>query len=142
LTRAVIDEIVEERAGRQIQLDAPESVHGAWDAGRLEQALYLLLENAAQYGQPDRPILVRLRKNGSEARITVEYEGGSIDDSTIAHLFDRFASRRTPEQRGVGSLGLGLYMTREIVLAHGGSISAKRRPGGGLIVTCTLPLER
>lgn len=142
LTRTVIEEISGEPANRQIQLDAPESLPGEWDARRLEQALYLLLENAAQYGHPDRPIRVRLRTWGDVASIGVEYEGGVVDDSTIAHLFDRFASHETPDQRGVGSLGLGLYMTREIILAHKGSVWAERRRGGGLSVTCTLPRER
>jgi PAS domain S-box-containing protein len=142
VARRVIEEIGSREADARIELDAPDQLVGDWDAGRVEQALYNLLDNAAKYGLPERPILLRLRDQADGASVSVDNEGEPLEEAAIARLFDRYSQAEAREQRPVGGLGLGLYMAREIVLAHGGSITAAGRPGGGLSVTFTLPRGR
>lgn len=139
VARGVIDEVSSRDSSITIHLDAPESMVGTWDAGRVEQSLYNLLDNAVRYGHPRTPIAVHLRDQPNAVAVSVENAGEHLDPETVAHLFERFAPPVAQGKPFAAGLGLGLYMTRAIVSAHGGSISALARPEGGLIVQFTLP---
>jgi PAS domain S-box-containing protein len=98
------------------------------DAGRIEQVVANLLSNAAKYGAPEAPIQLRAEPRADEVEITVRNQGPRVEAATLAALFHRF-------QRGEGGgaqtrgAGLGLYISKGIVEAHGGHIWAESTPG-------------
>ena len=110
----------------------------AGDATRLSQVVLNLLTNAARYA-PDSPrIELRLRREAEEATLEVRDYGPGIPAAALPHLFDRFyqAARRTAED----GLGVGLFITRELVRAHGGAIEVRSSEGEGTTFTVRLPL--
>jgi PAS domain S-box-containing protein len=125
-------------AGCSLRLDAPVPVPGTWDQLRIEQVLINLLSNAFRHA-PGQPVDVRIRQEGGEARLTVEDRGPGIRPEDLERIFGRF--ERAAPARNYGGLGLGLYVSREIAQAHGGSIEAKNREGGGASFLLRLPLD-
>ena len=141
LLRQVVDDFRDPAAaaGSELRLDAPAAVEGCWDRLRLEQVLVNLLSNAVKYGA-GRPISVRLETTGERVRIAVADEGIGIAEQDLARLFSRF--ERAAPVRNYGGLGLGLYISRHIVDAHGGRIEVSSRPGLGSTFAIDLPLDR
>jgi PAS domain S-box-containing protein len=125
-----------EQAGSPVHLHAEAPVTGWWDALRLDQVLVNLLSNAAKYGQ-GRPISVRVEADVERARFIVQDEGIGIPPEALPRLFGRF--ERAVSERHYGGLGLGLYISREIVQAHGGRIEVRSRPGEGSTFVVDLP---
>jgi signal transduction histidine kinase len=95
-----------------------------------------LLSNAVKYGKQN-DVHVRLRGNGSEAILEVVDQGIGIPRDKHGIIFNRF--ERVSEETRVSGLGLGLYITKEIVVAHGGSIQVKSEIGKGSTFTLVLP---
>ncbi|MGH7906171.1 MAG: sensor histidine kinase, partial [Candidatus Binataceae bacterium] len=125
------------RNGGGINLDLPEHLDAMFDQFRLDQVITNLLSNAFQYGE-GRPIDVRLYPVGSTARLIVRDHGAGISAKDQGLIFERFQrGERTCGSRG---FGLGLFITREIVNAHGGKISVDNAPGGGAAFVVELPL--
>ena len=110
------------------------------DAQRLEQVLENLLSNAVKYGAPDAPIVVEARALGAEAEIVVANHGDGIAPEEIPILFNRFFRSHTATHSGVKGLGLGLYIVRGLVEAHGGRIWVDSVPGDVTTFHVTLPL--
>ena len=125
-----------EHAGSTLTVDVPATVVGRWDAARLEQVLSNLLGNAIKYGA-GRPITIELAADADRAVLRVRDRGIGIPPDELPRIFDRFA--RAVSVRNFGGLGLGLYIAREIVEAHGGTIAATSTPGEGATFTVTLP---
>ena len=117
---------------------APVRVLG--DAGRLEQVLMNLLTNAIAYAQSSRQIEVRLRRVGNEAELQVQDTGPGIPPEELPQLFSRFYQATRRNRQGKRGLGLGLYIAREIVTAHGGQIEVESVQGQGTTFTVRLPL--
>lgn len=113
--------------GRQIELELTGDMRGVWDANRLHQLLCNLVLNALTYGALDAPVRVVVAGMQSEVVIAVKNRGPMIERSTLHQIFDPLT--RGPENQDGpgphGSLGLGLYICRGIVTAHGGDISAQ-----------------
>lgn len=109
------------------------------DAGRLEQVFVNLLANAAEYAATSPSIDVTIRRSGSVAVVNVVDHGPGIADDALPLLFQPYT--RLAEKRSAG-LGLGLYLAREIVTAHGGTIEAESRPGEGTTIIVRLPLGK
>jgi signal transduction histidine kinase len=126
------------RAGCAVTLDAAVPVRGCWDAARLEQVISNLLANALKFGA-GQPIEIAVRREGERARVVVTDHGMGIDAAQRERIFDRF-TRAVPATH-FGGLGLGLYLCREIVSAHGGTISVASRLGEGATFTVELPLR-
>lgn len=118
-------------------LRAPDPAVGAWDRARLEQVLTNLLTNALRYGNGG-PTEVRLERRGASVQITVRDEGRGIALADQARIFDRF--ERAISKSEASGLGLGLFITRQIVEAHGGTISVESTFGAGATFTVQLPL--
>ncbi|MFJ1256858.1 ATP-binding protein [Cupriavidus sp. CuC1] len=112
--------------GHGINLEVKGDTKGVWDGRRLQQLLGNLVVNAIKYGAPDEPVRVVVAGDEREVRFEVRNSGRAIEQSTLAQLFDPL--KRAPEhessQTADGSLGLGLYIAREIARAHGGEITA------------------
>jgi predicted ATPase/signal transduction histidine kinase/tRNA A-37 threonylcarbamoyl transferase component Bud32 len=124
-------------AGCQVKIDADQPVAGVWDASRLQQVITNLLSNALKFGAR-RPIEIRVTGTGEVAKLAVRDHGLGIEPGRQAFIFDRF-ERAVPTVH-YGGLGLGLYIARRIVQAHGGDLRVESEPGHGATFTLTLPL--
>ena len=125
-------------AGSPVELACAAPVYGRWDPSRLEQVVTNLIGNAAKFGA-GKPIEIRVDRTGDTARLVVIDHGIGIDPALRPHIFDRF-ERAVPSSR-YGGLGLGLYIARSIVIAHGGTITAQSELGAGSTFTVTLPCK-
>jgi len=135
LLREVAAEFADSHPGR-VEVDAPGPIPGRWDPDRLAQMAANLVGNALRHGDPTAPVRVRARADDAIVRISVHNEGAPIPPEacrTLFQPFQRHASR--------GGLGLGLYISRNIVRRHGGTIEVDSREGHGTTFTVTLPRE-
>ena len=113
-----------------IELVTEGPTHGMWDASRLKQVVGNLIANAAKYGDPGTPVTVRLAGNDHDVLLSVENTGPAIAAAGMQLLFE-------PLRRGAHgdvrtertSLGLGLFIVRQIVRAHGGAVSVSSKDG-------------
>ena len=126
-----------ERSDSRIRVDAAEDVCGRWDRLRLEQVLTNLLSNALKYGE-EKPVSVRVQSDGGTARLEVVDHGIGVAPSDQRRIFERFERGRAT--RGYGGFGLGLWITREIVSALGGTIDVESVPGAGSTFRVDLPV--
>lgn len=126
------------RSGRRLELQLEADVHGRWDRLKLDQVLTNLVSNAVRYGGQG-PVSVTLRREGDEAVLVVADSGIGIAPDDVALVFDRY--HKGTNSRAHGGLGLGLYITRRIVEAHGGTIGVESRLGEGSVFTVRLPLD-
>jgi two-component system sensor histidine kinase MprB len=126
---------VARRTGRQIRVDADDSTIRGRRHG-LERAIGNLLENAAKFDGGDAPIQVHIR----EGRIGVLDRGPGIDSGDAARVFDRFY--RASAARSLPGSGLGLSIVADVAQAHGGTVFAGSRPGGGAEVGFTVGHDR
>ena len=110
------------------------------DAGRLQQILLNLLTNALTHAAASERIDVRLRRVEQDAILQVQDPGPGIEAQHLHHLFERFYQGAGNERREGEGLGLGLYITKELVLAHGGQISVESVAGQGTTFTLTFPM--
>ncbi len=118
--------------------DASKPLYVSGDAGRLEQALLNLLNNAITYAPQSEQIDVWLRRVGNKAEIQVRDYGKGIPAADLPHLFSRFyQAGRSKQSKG---LGLGLYIAHELITAHGGQMSVASEEGKGATFTIRLPL--
>lgn len=138
IAREVVDRLCAdaERAGCTITLQLDASVPGRWDPFRLDQVLTNLLSNAIKYGR-GKPVEVRSSGTSDAVQISVRDHGMGMDDALQARLFRQF--ERGVSSRHFGGLGLGLWITRSIVEAHGGRISVVSRLGDGSEFVVALP---
>ncbi|TFZ07738.1 ATP-binding protein [Ramlibacter humi] len=107
----------------EVALDAPFSFVVPADAARLEQLLDNLLGNARQHGEPGHPVRVALRREGSDAVVSVANQGPPIPGELASQLFNPYKRQSVGNERNRGGLGLGLYIANEIARAHGGTLS-------------------
>ena len=110
------------------------------DPDRLEQILENLLTNAIKYGDPGTPILVEVAPVGDAVGVSVTNLGVGIPADQVPHLFQRFHTIEEARRLGVRGIGLGLYITRALVEAHGGRIAVESTPGGATTFRFTLPV--
>ena len=123
-----------------VVVDAPPSIAGRWDPGRIEQVLTNLLSNASRYSPPHSEIVVRARLSDGGAAIEVIDRGAGIAVDQREKLFTPFF-RGAAAARHKSGLGLGLYISHEIVRRHGGTLRVSSTPGQGATFTVELPLR-
>jgi predicted ATPase/signal transduction histidine kinase/tRNA A-37 threonylcarbamoyl transferase component Bud32 len=128
-----------EQSGAPVRLRAPEPIVGCWDHPSIDRLLTNLLSNAITFGA-GQPIdlTVACAAMNRHARIIVHDRGIGIAAHCLPHIFERF--ERAASSRHYGGLGLGLFIAREIVEAHGGTISVESEMGHGSSFTVELPL--
>ncbi|WP_437964106.1 ATP-binding protein [Sorangium sp. So ce260] len=127
-----------EQSGSTLAVRAEQPVTGWWDRYRLEQVVTNLLTNAIKFGER-APIEITITAEGEVARLSVTDHGIGIPAEVRTHLFERF--RRGVSSRHYGGLGLGLYITRTIVEAHGGRIRLSSEIGLGSTFCVELPMS-
>jgi signal transduction histidine kinase len=140
VARETVDQLRAEvaRSGSRLELDLRAPAKGRWDRLRLEQVLTNLVANAAKFGQ-GKPIVVGVDADAVRARLTVSDRGIGIAEEHQSRVFDRF-ERAVPAHH-FGGLGLGLYIAKQIVEAHGGDIRIESAAGLGSTFTVELPRE-
>jgi signal transduction histidine kinase len=115
-----------------------EPVRGYWDRLRISQVVTNLLSNAVKYGA-GKPVEVEFGPQGERARLVVRDHGIGVDPADQAQIFERF--ERAVSSRNYGGLGLGLYIVKRIVEAHGGTIRVESRPGEGASFEVEIPQQ-
>jgi two-component system, chemotaxis family, CheB/CheR fusion protein len=114
----------------ELPADGEEPLVASVDAGRMQQVLVNLLENAVRYSPSGSDVAVGLARRGpGTARIEVRDGGPGLSADEQARIFDRFV--RGAASQGTSGLGLGLYLCRAIVEQHGGTIGVDSSPGAG-----------
>ena len=128
LAARALDEHRAARASGRLALESQGDTTGTWDPERLVQVLSNLLGNALQHGRPEEPVGVRIDGREADHVSIVVENGGEIPAALVPSLFDPFRGSR-PENGRKAGLGLGLYIVREIVRAHGGEVTAASAHG-------------
>jgi len=144
LCRGVIEELLAAEPDRSIEIDGEGDARGAWDPARLAQVVSNLVGNALKHGARRAPVRVSVRGGEGEVVLEVQNQGPAIAPELLPVLFEPFRRGSTPREapshaRGVG---LGLYIVRQIVNAHGGTISVESTAEQGTTFTVRLPRAR
>jgi PAS domain S-box-containing protein len=126
------------QSGSRVELDLRGPARGRWDRIRIEQVITNLLANAAKFGR-GRPILVSVEADPVNVCLRVSDQGIGIPPESQERVFERFQRAASPQN--FGGLGLGLFIARQIVEAHGGRIQVQSTPGAGSTFTVELPRE-
>ena len=123
-----------------VRVEAPERpLVGRWDRGRLEQVLDNLLSNAIKYSPDGGKIVIAVEDRGGDVRVSVSDQGMGLAPDQLGRLFQRFFRTAQARASGAQGLGLGLYISKSLVEAHGGRIWAVSEPGRGSTFTFALP---
>lgn len=127
-----------QHSGSEVSFEATEEFSANLDRIRIEQIFVNLLTNALKYGNKS-PIDIKLSREGNFAKLIFQDRGLGIPEKDIDRIFMRF--ERVAEYSNVAGLGLGLFITKQIVESHGGSISVTSKVSEGSVFTVLLPLE-
>ena len=141
--RQLVNEMKTLHPGREFRLEMSGDLAGSWDKARLGQVLSNLLGNAVQYGFYDSPISISVEGLPQEVVLSVHNEGSPINTRILATLFDaltRGESGKPGKDAPIPvNLGLGLYISKGIVVAHGGKIDVTSTERDGTTFTVRLP---
>ncbi|MFY1827949.1 PAS domain S-box protein [Myxococcus fulvus] len=141
LVEHVLQAMEAQRGGHELRYERPErDVQVFADPYRLEQVVTNLVENALKYSPDGGPILVKLETRGELALLSVKDPGIGIPEDQQKLLFERYFRARNVSSRSYGGLGLGLYISRDIVERHGGRIWVESQVGEGSTFHVALPL--
>jgi signal transduction histidine kinase len=138
--RGVVRELRAAAPDRSIELALEGDGRGTWDPARLAQVVSNLVSNALQHGARHSPVRVYVAGDDTAALLAVENEGPAIAPELMRVLFEPFC--RGPSVPGASrarGLGLGLYIARQLVHAHGGTIDVESTPERGTAFTVRLP---
>src|SRR3954452_2160469 len=140
----VIEEMRSIYPQRSFELRCVEELPGEWDEAKLTQVLSNLLGNAIQHGAIDSPVTLTAERDKSGVVISVHNKGAPIPAETIPKLFDclfQGASGRRAADDNSTSLGLGLYIAKEIIAAHGGTIEVQSSDDEGTTFVARFPCK-
>jgi signal transduction histidine kinase len=110
------------------------------DALRLEQVLQNLIQNAIKYSPAGGPVTVRVEQQGETVRVAVADQGVGIPQEALPRLFQRYYRAANVDAGGIKGLGIGLYVVKEIVTLHGGTVTVDSAEGLGSNFTICFPL--
>jgi signal transduction histidine kinase len=152
LCRDVIDSCRTAHPARTLRFHSDGDVNGVWDAGRIRQVVSNLMGNAIQHGSPEGPVDLSVTSKGTASAVSgpegssvvlsVHNGGAPIPPDLLPTIFDplkRYATRESAAQRNPGSIGLGLYIVREIVLAKDGTVEVASTAQEGTTFTVCIP---
>lgn len=138
--RAALDEACAGRPGSTPKLSVQGASHGIWDRRRIEQMLQNLIGNALQHGGDNRTVTVAIIGGAEQVRLTIHNQGQPIPKEALNTLFDPLVRSSGEESSGSPtSLGLGLFIVKEVVNAHQGSIEVSSSDVEGTTFTVILP---
>ena len=139
LVKGVVDRFADQLALARcpIELTLDDDVRGRWDRGKLEQVIVNLITNAIKYA-PGAPVRIIVTRGDETAKLEIQDHGNGIPGGMHEKIFERF--ERAVSASHVSGLGLGLYIAKKIVTAHGGSMRADSGPGTGARFVVELPV--
>ncbi len=141
LVSSVLEQVAAQakNSGCSLAFQPPETpVHGSWDRSRIEQVVVNLLANAFKYAC-GKPITVRVTTEGPFALLEVADQGPGIPPEERERIFEKF--HRATASKSLGGLGLGLFIVKQIVERHHGTISVQSAAGEGAVFLVRLPLR-
>jgi signal transduction histidine kinase len=138
VARRIVDEleIAYPEHTLNLTVDARAQTIGEWDPDRLAQVVSNLVGNAIHHGRVDHPIEVCIGDDGNAVTLVVHNMGEPIPAHYLPVIFDPFQGTKGARRKG---LGLGLFITKQILLAHGGQIDVESNPTRGTTFTVRLP---
>jgi len=142
ICRIALDEIRSAHPERIFRLETSGELRGHFDGERLQQVLSNLLENAVQHGARSEPITLRAYGEADKVTVQVRNHGRPIPPDQLQVIFDplvQIPSAAAGEEEEAPGLGLGLYIAREIVQMHGGTMSAESSDRDGTVFSARLP---
>ena len=134
-----VDELATAHPEQRVDAEYSGDATGAWDEDRLSQVFSNLIGNALTHGSRDTPVRVEMRATDSEVRCTVGNRGAPIPPDLLPTLFDPFRRAVHGKTGGTQGLGLGLFISKQIVQAHGGTIAVASTASHGTELTVVLP---
>ena len=141
LVRACIERMALQAPDRAFDVRVEREVPDAdADPDRVAQVMDNLLTNAVKYGKGPTPIIVSVSSDGGEVAVAVTSEGRPLTAEELSRLFERFHRSASAKREGIEGVGLGLYITRALVEAHGGRITAESTPAGVTTFRFRLPI--
>ena len=135
----IVDELRAAQPSATIQLQCPK-LRGAWDRDRLEQVFSNLIGNALAHGDPDKPVTVTAGAEALRVWVQVHNEGPPIPQELQSALFNPFRMGERSSRSPAG-LGLGLYISNEVIQRHGGQIEIRSTAVEGTTFRVVLPRE-
>jgi signal transduction histidine kinase len=144
LGRELHNEFCSAHPTRQIELHSEGDLTGCWDVDRLRQAISNLIGNAIQHSPESERVELRLTGEPSDVVVSIFNGGPPIPPGELTKIFDplvRGSSAEHPKVNRPGSIGLGLYIAREIVGSHGGTVTVTSTQASGTLFTVRLPRE-
>lgn len=141
VARQIVHEMRAAHPERTFAIEVSGETEGEWDRARIGQVFSNLLGNAVQYGFKDLPIQVEIKGGQDDVAVSIQNHGLPISPNALPRIFDALV-RSSPEEIGHGhsnNLGLGLYITKEIVSAHGGTITVTSSEKHGTKFTALFP---
>ena len=140
ICRLVVEEIEAANPGREVTLVVAGDGSGSWDPDRLGQVVSNLIGNAVTYSPPDAVVWVSIEDGGDRVILSINNQGPPIPPELLPRLFDPFRrGRHASSGHTSKGLGLGLYISDQIVRAHGGSIEVQSNAESGTTVRVALP---
>lgn len=136
VTEAYEAEALHHRVSFKVQV--PDTLVGRWDRTAVEQIVSNLVSNAIKYGA-GQPVEICLRTGGDEVELRVRDQGVGISDADQQRIFDRFEQVMSGERRA--GFGIGLWLVRSVVEAHGGRLDIASTLGVGSTFSVRLPLN-
>jgi sigma-B regulation protein RsbU (phosphoserine phosphatase) len=136
----VIDEAALPDSGIALELHREGDLSGEWDVDRLEQVIGNLVSNATRHAAPGTPVRVRALGEGDWVRVDVENDGPPVPAEAVRSIFDPFL-RASGETTGAAhaGVGLGLFIVRSIVEAHGGTVEVESAPARPVTFSVRVP---
>ena len=141
LVRAVVEQVPDAALRTIIRTPIDNRLFVKGDAQRLEQVVTNLLSNALKYGAPGTQILLDVRDAGGHAEVLVTNRGPGIPGDELPFLFERYFRSRAARTSATKGSGLGLYIAKGLVEAHGGQIWAESTPAETTTFHFTVPLD-
>jgi hypothetical protein len=136
----VIEEIGVAHPQRTLRSATSGDLRGSWDEARVKQILTNLVENAVQHGTVNRPITVTGSGDGEQVVLAVHNDGPPIPENDRARIFEPLVGATETSSPIISTnMGLGLYIVRQVVQAHGGTIDMASSESAGTIFTAKLP---
>jgi signal transduction histidine kinase len=143
LCEEVIDELHAAHPNATVQLTVEATAEGSWDGARMSQLLTNLVVNAVAHGDPSHPVAVTLSDSEAMAVISVHNQGPAIPAGDLPTLFQPLMLRGSVPRRSKGSsgLGLGLYISQQIAIAHGGTLQVTSDDQNGTTFVARLAIQ-
>jgi signal transduction histidine kinase len=139
LIQGVLEEVAATHAGREIRVSRDGDGRGEWDPDRLGQIVQNLVTNALKYSPAGTPVRIETHAEDDSVVLSVHNEGAPIAPERLGTLFEPLQRARGEVDKAGHSIGLGLYIVKQVVDAHGGTVSVESTAEAGTTFTVWLP---